>query len=84
MCSSLGVQIGAVQSTFGVLGTWTTVFHDEGDPVGMYDFNIFLLPSFFPIHFVLILFCLRGPLWLRKEVDPEESEGWTFSANIVN
>ena len=33
---SEGVQVGPVQSTFGVLGTWTTVFHDEGDPVGMY------------------------------------------------
>lgn len=32
--SSEGVQIGPVQSTYGVLGTWTTVFHDTGDPVG--------------------------------------------------
>ena len=32
-CSSAGVQIGAVQSRFGVLGSWTTVIHD-GDPVG--------------------------------------------------
>ncbi|KAH8113503.1 hypothetical protein DFH11DRAFT_304122 [Phellopilus nigrolimitatus] len=32
--SSEGVQIGPAQSTFGVLGTWTTVFHDEQDPIG--------------------------------------------------
>ena len=42
---SEGVQVGPVQSTFGVLGTWTTVFHDEGDPVGMY-----LIISRFLIH----------------------------------
>ncbi|KDQ50483.1 hypothetical protein JAAARDRAFT_141889 [Jaapia argillacea MUCL 33604] len=32
--SSEGVQIGGVRSPFGVLGSWTTVFHDEHDPVG--------------------------------------------------
>jgi len=32
--SSEGVQIGNVQSGYGVLGTWTTVFHEEGDPFG--------------------------------------------------
>lgn len=32
--SSDGVQIGSVESTFGVLGTWSTVFHEDGDPVG--------------------------------------------------
>jgi len=32
--SSEGVQIGGVRSAYGVLGTWTTVFHDENDPVG--------------------------------------------------
>ncbi|EJD00245.1 uncharacterized protein FOMMEDRAFT_127734 [Fomitiporia mediterranea MF3/22] len=39
--SSEGVQIGAAQSTFGVLGTWTTVFHDEGDPVGKLSSRFF-------------------------------------------
>ncbi|KLO05650.1 hypothetical protein SCHPADRAFT_946739 [Schizopora paradoxa] len=32
--SSDGVQIGSVESAFGVLGTWSTVFHEAGDPVG--------------------------------------------------
>ncbi|KAL0961503.1 hypothetical protein HGRIS_006444 [Hohenbuehelia grisea] len=32
--SSEGVQIGGVRSQFGVLGTWTTVFHDNDDPIG--------------------------------------------------
>ncbi|TFY82906.1 hypothetical protein EWM64_g1100 [Hericium alpestre] len=27
------VQIGSVRSSFGILGTWTTVFHDQHDPV---------------------------------------------------
>ncbi|KAH8795928.1 hypothetical protein DL96DRAFT_1646398 [Flagelloscypha sp. PMI_526] len=29
-----GVQIGGVGSQFGVLGSWTTVHHDQDDPVG--------------------------------------------------
>lgn len=33
-CSSVGVQVGGVGSSFGVLGAWTTVFHDHEDPVG--------------------------------------------------
>ncbi|GJF00321.1 hypothetical protein PsYK624_166060 [Phanerochaete sordida] len=32
--SSEGVQVGNVRSPFGVLGTWTTVTHDVGDPIG--------------------------------------------------
>ncbi|XP_006462868.1 hypothetical protein AGABI2DRAFT_207517 [Agaricus bisporus var. bisporus H97] len=32
--SSVGVQVGGVGSSFGVLGSWTTVFHDDEDPVG--------------------------------------------------
>ncbi|KAF7980623.1 hypothetical protein HWV62_37414 [Athelia sp. TMB] len=31
--SSEGVQVGGVRSLFGVLGSWTTVFHDVSDPV---------------------------------------------------
>ncbi|KAG6898402.1 hypothetical protein C0992_004113 [Termitomyces sp. T32_za158] len=31
---SVGVQVGGMRSMFGVLGTWTTVFHDLDDPVG--------------------------------------------------
>lgn len=38
MYSSEGVQIGAAQSGFGVLGTWSTVFHDEHDPIGILFF----------------------------------------------
>jgi len=32
--SSEGVQVGGVRSSFGILGAWTTVFHDGDDPVG--------------------------------------------------
>ncbi|KZT09196.1 uncharacterized protein LAESUDRAFT_722920 [Laetiporus sulphureus 93-53] len=32
--SSEGVQVGGVRSSFGVLGTWTTVDHAVHDPVG--------------------------------------------------
>ncbi|RDB14851.1 hypothetical protein Hypma_016407 [Hypsizygus marmoreus] len=32
--SSQGVHIGGLKSSFGVLGAWTTVFHDSDDPVG--------------------------------------------------
>ncbi|THH18366.1 hypothetical protein EW146_g2599 [Bondarzewia mesenterica] len=35
-----GIQIGGVRSYFGVLGCWTTVFHDQHDPV---DVMIFLI-----------------------------------------
>ncbi|KAF5377965.1 hypothetical protein D9615_006704 [Tricholomella constricta] len=32
--SSLGIHVGGPQALFGVLGSWTTVFHDSDDPVG--------------------------------------------------
>ncbi|GLB38685.1 putative F-box domain-containing protein [Lyophyllum shimeji] len=32
--SSLGIQVGGVRAQFGVLGSWTTVFHESDDPVG--------------------------------------------------
>ncbi|KAF8651974.1 hypothetical protein AX16_004617 [Volvariella volvacea WC 439] len=32
--SSEGVQIGGIRSQYGVLGAWTTIFHDRDDPVG--------------------------------------------------
>ncbi len=35
-CSSEGIQIGNVRSIYGVLGAWTTVQHDRGDPVGTF------------------------------------------------
>jgi hypothetical protein len=28
------IQIGEVRSKYGVLGSWTTIFHDPHDPVG--------------------------------------------------
>lgn len=36
MRSSEGVQVGGVRSSYGCLGTWTTVLHDIHDPVGKY------------------------------------------------
>ena len=35
--SSMGVQIGGLRSSYGVLGSWTTVFHEDNDPVGQYS-----------------------------------------------
>jgi len=32
--SSEGIQLGAVGSAMGVIGTWTGAHHDEGDPAG--------------------------------------------------
>ncbi|KAA1474744.1 hypothetical protein DENSPDRAFT_866612 [Dentipellis sp. KUC8613] len=32
--SGEGVQVGGVRSPFGVIGCWTTIFHDQHDPVG--------------------------------------------------
>ncbi|KAF9483578.1 hypothetical protein BDN70DRAFT_827292 [Pholiota conissans] len=32
--SSEGVQVGGLRSSFGVLGSWSTIFHEEDDPVG--------------------------------------------------
>ena len=29
-----GVQVGGLGSSFGILGSWTTTYHDEDDPVG--------------------------------------------------
>ncbi|KAF4617215.1 hypothetical protein D9613_006230 [Agrocybe pediades] len=31
---SEGIQVGGIRSSYGVLGTWSTVFHDDDDPVG--------------------------------------------------
>lgn len=32
--SSDGAQVGSIASAFGIVGVWTTVLHDEGDPAG--------------------------------------------------
>ncbi|TFK34774.1 hypothetical protein BDQ12DRAFT_656472 [Crucibulum laeve] len=32
--SSEGIQVGGRRSSYGVLGSWTTIFHDDDDPVG--------------------------------------------------
>ncbi|ESK86935.1 f-box domain-containing protein [Moniliophthora roreri MCA 2997] len=32
--SGEGIQVGGVRSAYGVLGAWTTIFHDRDDPVG--------------------------------------------------
>jgi len=29
-----GIQVGGLRSSYGVLGSWTTIFHDADDPVG--------------------------------------------------
>ncbi|KJA14492.1 hypothetical protein HYPSUDRAFT_49120 [Hypholoma sublateritium FD-334 SS-4] len=32
--SSSGIQVGGLRSSFGVLGSWTTIFHEDDDPIG--------------------------------------------------
>ncbi|KAG7445628.1 uncharacterized protein BT62DRAFT_1006657 [Guyanagaster necrorhizus] len=32
--SSEGIQVGGLRALYGVLGTWTTTFHNPNDPVG--------------------------------------------------
>jgi hypothetical protein len=39
--SSLGIQVGGIGSSYGVLGSWTTVFHADDDPVGAFSLNSF-------------------------------------------
>jgi len=34
-----GVQVGGLGSSFGILGSWTTIFHDIDDPVGPFWFR---------------------------------------------
>lgn len=45
LSSTEAIQIGPPGSSFGALGTWTTIFHDLDDPVGkaVYDTNFPLL-----------------------------------------
>jgi hypothetical protein len=40
--SSEGVSIGGLHSRFGVLGIWTTIFHELDDPVGMPPLSLFI------------------------------------------
>lgn len=48
-----------MRSLYGVLGTWTTIFHDFDDPVGMVaaQENLAFVNS-----------RLTGPFWLRRLV----------------
>ncbi|KAF7791513.1 hypothetical protein EIP86_002529 [Pleurotus ostreatoroseus] len=32
--NSEGIQVGSVRSAYGVLGSWSTTLHEQGDPVG--------------------------------------------------
>lgn len=57
--SSEGVQVGGLRSTFGVLGSWTTIFHDADDPVGKL------------VNLMAVLgdensWYLSGPFWMHK------------------
>lgn len=58
--SSQGVQVGGLQSSFGVLGAWTTIFHDDDDPVGALPHLNF---NSWRIDIPLVL----GPFWLRRQ-----------------
>ena len=50
-----GVQVGALGSSFGVLGSWTTIFHDIDDPVGEKSQILFFSFSFLEICYLLQL-----------------------------
>lgn len=54
--SSEGVQVGGLRSFYGVLGSWTTIFHDIDDPVGEYVQDRQTNP----------FSKLQGPFWMRK------------------
>ncbi|KAK7054423.1 hypothetical protein VNI00_003621 [Paramarasmius palmivorus] len=43
--SGEGVQVGGLRSAFGVLGAWTTIFHDRDDPVGASPSFLSLIPN---------------------------------------
>ena len=58
------MQVGAAQSPFGVLGIWTTVFHERDDPVGTLKTHETLMTGTNK-H--------QGPFWLRKIIRPSES-----------
>ncbi|KAF9458738.1 hypothetical protein BDZ94DRAFT_1269931 [Collybia nuda] len=46
--SSDGAQIGNIASGFGVVGVWTTVSHDQGDPIG--PFWLWKVHDNAPVH----------------------------------
>lgn len=37
------VQVGGVGSSYGAIGTWTTITHDEDDPIGWYPLLVLSL-----------------------------------------
>lgn len=57
--SSVGIQVGGVGSSYGVLGSWTTVFHEDEDPVGKRHV------VFFPAE-GLKSRVTEGPFWMHK------------------
>ncbi len=57
--SSEGVQVGGLRSAFGVLGSWTTIFHDADDPVGKWRIFIEVLNERELMGFI-------GPFWMHK------------------
>jgi hypothetical protein len=52
-----GIQVGGVRSSYGVLGSWTTIFHERLDPVGMLAV---------PQSVCFELNAIIGPLWMHK------------------
>jgi hypothetical protein len=52
-----GIQVGGVRSSYGILGSWTTVFHEPLDPVGMFSVLRFVG---FELNAII------GPLWMHK------------------
>lgn len=62
-CPLMFCKVGGVRSLYGVLGTWTTIFHDFDDPVGM---NVMReIVALLNPH-------STGPFWLRRLVGAGE------------
>ena len=59
-----GIQVGGLGSSFGILGSWTTIFHDIDDPVGK-ELHIGFLEmcKYLPTDKSPLK---TGPFWLRK------------------
>lgn len=63
--SSTGVQVGGLRASYGALGSWTTVSHDNDDPAG--TFSDIILHSMRQSQVSIFCFVPAGPFWLRKQ-----------------
>ena len=74
-----GVQVGGLGSSFGVLGSWTTIFHDIDDPVGkqLHHYRFFKMCYHLSTNSDWQVSSLKiGPFWLRKYESENILENW--------